>query len=321
MPSGRERSLIVSRGIVHSVKLSTFDLNHVRALHFLLEEAHVARAARRLSITPAAASNALHRLRVEFDDPLLVRVGRAFARTPLAEELRGPARNVIGAAEALVDAAVPFDPRTYDGAFVLTTSDRIAEVLVRPLDALLAARAPRSKLHLRTLSGPVPPALPEERGLFVVPSSAHRLRAELLFKEGFVCVLRAGHPLAKGKLSRSRYAAAEHVLVAPRGDSERGLVDLALAAHGLEREISRVVTSFILALALVERSDRIVTLPSSFLTALRSRRGLAVRPPPVEVPPVTMEVAWHAQQDGDPRYAWFRALIHEVARGLRVPAP
>lgn len=301
------------------MKLSTFDLNHARALHFLLEEAHVARAARRLSITPAAASNALRRLRVELDDPLLVRVGRALARTPLAEELRGPARDVIAAAERLVDAAVPFDPATYDGALVLTTADRIAEVVVRPLDALLSERAPRAKMHLRTLSGPFPIIRPEQRGLFIVPASVHRLRGEPLFTEGFVCVLRAGHPLLKGKLSVRRYAAAEHVLVAPRGDSERGFVDDALAAHGLERRVTRVVTSFTLAIALVERSDRIVTLPWSFKAALTSRRGLAIRPPPLEIPAIPMHLAWHSQQDGDPRYTWFRALVHEAVRGLRIP--
>jgi len=303
------------------VKLSTFDLNHVRALHFLLEEAHVARAARRLSITPAAASNALHRLRVELGDPLLVRVGRTFARTPLADELRGPARDVIAAAERLVDAAVPFDPASYDGAFVLTTADRCAEILVRPLDELLQGRAPRAQLHLRTLSGPFPTIRPEQRGLFIAPASVHRLRGELLFTEEFLCVVRAGHPLLKGKLSLRRYAAAEHVLVAPRGESERGFVDDALATHGLERRVTRVVGSFTVALALVEGSDRIVTLPSSFTAALGSRRGLAIRPPPLEIPPVRMEVAWHPQQDGDPRYTWFRGLLHECVRTLGLAGP
>jgi DNA-binding transcriptional LysR family regulator len=305
--------------MLHAVKLSTLDLNHVRALHFLLEEAHVARAARLLSITPAAASNALHRLRVEFDDPLLVRVGRAFARTARAEELRGPARDVIAAAERLVDAAVPFNPATYDGEFVLTVAHRIAEVLVRPLDALLSQRAPRAKLHLRSVSGPSPVIRPEQRCLFVVPASVNRLSGEPLFTEGYLCVLRAGHPLLKGKLSIARYAAAEHVLVSPRGDSEHGAVDDALAAHGLARRVTRVVTSFSLALSLVERSDRIVTLPWSFRSALASRRSLAIRPPPLELPPIAMEIAWHPQQDGDPRYTWFRALVHEAARALRVP--
>jgi DNA-binding transcriptional LysR family regulator len=123
------------------MKLSGFDLNHVRALHFLLEEAHVARAARRLAITPAPASNALLRLRREFEDPLLVRVGRGFVRTPLAEDLRGPARDVLAAAERLVSAAVPFDPATDEGTFVVLATDRVADVLTGPLDRALTARA------------------------------------------------------------------------------------------------------------------------------------------------------------------------------------
>lgn len=94
------------------MKLSAFDLNHARALHHLLEEAHVARAARRLGITPAAASNALHRLRVDFGDPLLFRSGRRLARTLRAEELRAPAKQVMLAAERLFEQSRPFDPAT-----------------------------------------------------------------------------------------------------------------------------------------------------------------------------------------------------------------
>src|SRR5690349_2613716 len=94
--------LIGGRTILHGMNVSSFDLNHARALHYLLEEAHVARAARRLGITPAAASNALRRLRVEFDDELLVRQGRLLMRTPLAETLRPPARELLLAAGQLL---------------------------------------------------------------------------------------------------------------------------------------------------------------------------------------------------------------------------
>jgi len=93
------------RPMLHGMNVQAFDLNHVRALHFLLEEAHVAvaRAARRLGIPPAAASNALHRLRAEFDDPLLVRSGRALQRTSRAEALREPAREAMAAAARLFE--------------------------------------------------------------------------------------------------------------------------------------------------------------------------------------------------------------------------
>lgn len=294
------------------MKLSELDLNHVRALHHLLEEAHVARAARRLGITPAAASNALLRLRRDFADPLLLREGRTFVRTALAEELRGPARDVMAAAGRLLEAAVPFVPATYDGLFVVTAADRVAEVLAHPLDRALADLAPRARLHLRTLSGPPGPASDEDRGLYVVPDIAHGLLAEPLFTERYAVVIRAGHPLLEGPWTVERYAAADHLLVAPRGDSVRGAVDTALAPLGLTRRVSRVVSSFRIAVALAETSDRIVTLPSSFVVSTAGT--YVVRPPPLPLPPIRMQVAWHPRQQGDPRYEWLRRVLHEAAR-------
>lgn len=313
-PRSAFHKLIMRRDMLHDMKLSAFDLNHARALHILLEEAHVARAARRLGITPAAASNALHRLRREFNDPLLILVGRTFARTALAEELRGPAREVVAAAGRLVDAAVPFDPATYDGIFVFWAADRIAEVLVRPIDRALASRAPRATLQVRTFAGSSGSIGPEERGLFVVPAFARGMLAEPLFTEEYVCVMRAGHPLLEGPLTMQRFADAEHILVGPRAESARGVVDDALARHGLTRRVSRVLTSFTMALALVESTDRIVTLPSSFVTFERGTRELVFRKPPVDLAPLQMQVAWPLHQEGDPRYNWFRALVQDVVR-------
>jgi hypothetical protein len=104
--------------MLHPMNVSAFDLNHVRALYFLLEEAHVARAARRLGITPAAASNALRRLRSDFDDELLVRTGRTLVRTPLAEQLRGPAREVLGRSmsrpSCVTTVALPSRPAPFE---------------------------------------------------------------------------------------------------------------------------------------------------------------------------------------------------------------
>ena len=99
---------MLDSSMLHS--MNGLDLNHARALHFLLEEANVARAARKLGITPAAASNALRRLRADFGDQLLVRSGRTLARTPRADDLRAPAKAVMVAAERLFERGRPFDP-------------------------------------------------------------------------------------------------------------------------------------------------------------------------------------------------------------------
>jgi len=305
------------------MNVSAFDLNHARALHFLLEEAHVARAARRLGITPAAASNALRRLRSDFDDALLVRTGRTLVRTPLGEQLRGPAREVLAAAERLFDVSAPFEPGTYDGEFVLTTSDRVAEALLPALDGLLTARAPRASLAVRTVTVDVANFLRDRGGLAIVPDTARErgLSTEKLFLEDFVCVLRKEHPLLKGAWTPRRFAAAEHILVTPLAQSRRGAVDDVLEAQGLSRRITRVVTSFALATPLLVSSDRITVLPRSFALARTRDVEVVVRTLPFELSPIVMEMAWHPGHERDPKHLWFRGVLRDAVRAAGLQPP
>lgn len=55
------------------VSIETVDLNLLRVLDTVLKEQSVARAAKRLHVTPSAISNALARLRSAFGDPLVTR--------------------------------------------------------------------------------------------------------------------------------------------------------------------------------------------------------------------------------------------------------
>jgi regulatory helix-turn-helix LysR family protein len=66
------------------VSLATLDLNLLLILDTVLTERSVVRAARRLHVTPSAVSNALARLRVALDDPLLIRSGRGVVPTSRA---------------------------------------------------------------------------------------------------------------------------------------------------------------------------------------------------------------------------------------------
>ena len=63
------------------------DLNLLVALRALLEEANVTRAGERISMGQSSMSSALSRLRLQFNDELLVRVGRDYELTPLARLL------------------------------------------------------------------------------------------------------------------------------------------------------------------------------------------------------------------------------------------
>ena len=72
------------------MNLSALDLNLLVVLDALLREASVGRAAQAVGLSQPAASHALARLRVLFDDPLLARTGQRMELTPRAEALRRP---------------------------------------------------------------------------------------------------------------------------------------------------------------------------------------------------------------------------------------
>jgi DNA-binding transcriptional LysR family regulator len=309
---------MIERRTLHGVKVSSFDLNHARALHHLLEEAHVTRAARKLGITPAAASNALHRLRVDFGDELLVRSGRTLARTPRAQELRGPAKDVMIAAERLFEQGRPFDPATASWEITVTTSDRVAELLLPTLDRLLRKRAPGARLSIRTVTVDVGSYLRDRGGIAIVPETFkdRDLRSEQLFVEDLVCVLRKGHPLEAARLTVRRFAALEHVLVAPLATSNRGVIDVLLQKRGLSRRVTRVVTSFSLALPLIAQSDCVAVLPRSLVEAHGGPFGVQLRPLPLAIAPVEMSLAWYVGSDGDPKHAWVRKLLHQVTHAV-----
>lgn len=300
------------------MKLSAFDLNHAKALHFLLDEAHVGRAAARLGITPAAASNALRRLRVELDDPLLVKKGRGLIRSRMGESLRDSAREVVAAAERLLRAAEPFEPASFRGQLPIAMAEHVATVLLHDLDRLARLRAPHATLAIQ----PVPLApgewLERSGGVLVSPAGAFAatddgdgLTAAPFYEDRYVCALRRGHPLEAVRWSASTFAAQSHVVVTPRGHSQRSDVDDQLQARGLARRVLRVVPTFTLALSLVAESDVIVTLPERSARRIQSER-LVLRDVPLRLKPLSMRLVVHPAHAADERTRFTKALLRDA---------
>ena len=83
------------------------------------------------------------------------------------------------------------------------------------------------------------------------------VRAQALFRDRFIGVVRMGHALSRGEITPARYAAGRHIAVSRRG-LDKGPIDEALSPLGLEREIVTIVGGFSTALALARglRPDR-----------------------------------------------------------------
>lgn len=309
------------------MKLSTFDIGRIKALHFLLEEAHVGRAARHLGITPAAASNALRRLREDFGDPLLVRHGRSLIRTRLGNALRGPARDVVDGSNRLLQTAQPFDPATFQGELPIAMADHVAVVLLPVIERLVRDSAPRARLTIAPIPEAVPDWLERTGGVLVGPAGGSALAGmgseallfDPLYSDDYVAVLRAGHPLASGYWDTAAYARLDHILVTPRGRTQRSEIDDLLATIGLSRRITRVVSSFVLALPLVAQSDGICCVPRLFASRM-PMSGLMLRTLPFEPVQLSMAAVTHRVHGGDAAIDYIKTLLRQ-ALGVVLPAP
>jgi DNA-binding transcriptional LysR family regulator len=286
------------------------DLNLLVTLDVLLTEGSVARAARRLRLSPSAMSRALSRLRETTGDPLLVPSGRALVPTPRARDLRDRVRHLVCDAEAVLAPQAEPDLKRIVRTFALRTSDGFVESFGPAILARVRAEAPG--VTLRFMQKPDKDSAPLREGAVDLEvgvldtTTLPELRAHALFRDRLIGVVRAGHPLAKGKLTAARYAAGEHVTVS-RPMLERGPVDDALDALGLERRTAIVVSGFSSALALARASDLIATVPERHTGSLRAQMHSFSLP--VSTPKFNVSMLWHPRLDADPMHRWLRHCI------------
>lgn len=293
--------------------MSRPDLNLLLTLDVLLTECNVARAARRLHLSPSAMSRALARLRDTTGDPLLVRAGRGLVPTPRAQELREQVSRLVQEAQGVLRPAELLDPSRLSRHFTLRTSDGFVEYFGPALIALAQREAPG--VRLRFVQKPDKDSAPLRDGSVdletgvIGAASSPEIRTRALFRDRFIGVVRAGHPLARGKVTAARYAAGQHVLVSRRG-LDKGPIDEGLRALGLAREIVVIVAGFSDALSLARGSDLIASVPERHTGNLRA--GMHSFALPVEVPALTVSMLWHPRMDADPAHRWLRECVRQV---------
>jgi DNA-binding transcriptional LysR family regulator len=294
------------------VSLSQLDLNLLVVLDTVLAERSVARAARRLHVTPSAISNSLARLRQALGDPLVIRSGRGVVPTPRAAALVPALTRALGELDRALHGDV-FDPARATDRFTLALADVGQIVQVPRLAADLAATMPRARLRvvgvdtlLSTggLAGTevdVAVAAMEEK-----PPGVH---FQPLYEEHSVLVARLEHPLARARVTKRQLGALRHVdvHVAP-GKGYRGLGP-AYARLGVEREVALVVPSFVAAAAVVADTDLVATLPQSFVARFGDTFGIRVLTPSAPRVSVVVKLAWHERTEHDAAMKVFRDVV------------
>jgi DNA-binding transcriptional LysR family regulator len=142
----------------------TLDLNLLRVFDEVMAERSLTKAARNLSITQPAVSNALRRLRETLGDDLVRREGHGITPTPFALTLWP---NVREALDQLQSALVPqhFVPSQARNSFVLAMADATAAELMGGLAQELEHHAPNISIRVLPLTTRDPRALLENEGV------------------------------------------------------------------------------------------------------------------------------------------------------------
>lgn len=298
--------------------MSTPDLNLLVTLNVLLAEGSVARAARRLRLSPSAMSRALARLRETTGDPLLVRAGRGLVPTPRALELRESVGRLVQEAEAALRPSETLELKQLDRIFTLRTREGFVENFGPGLIARIAKQAPGVRLYftqkLDKDSTPLRDGTIDLETGVVGDDTGPELRTQALFHDRFIGVVRSGHSLGEGVMTSARYAAGQHILVSRRG-LQKGEIDKALEGLGLKRQIVTIVGSFSAALALARSSDLIVSVPARYTGNLRADMHSFALPVPTS--DVTISLLWHPRLDADPAHRWLRGCIRDVCAERR----
>ena len=290
--------------------MSVPDFNLLLTLDAVLAEGSVARAAKRLRLSPSAMSRSLARVREATGDPLLVRAGRGLVPTPRATALRERVNQLVQEVEAVLRPAELLDIKMLRRTFTLRAREGFVENFGAAIIARTCKEAPGVRLCFVQKPNKESTALREgnvdlEIGV-IGPATGPEVRTQALFRDKFIGVVRKGHPLCKRKITPARYAKGRHISVSRRG-VETGMIDAAL---GVEREIVTIVGHFSSALALARATDLIATVPERQTGILRE--GMTSFRLPFPAPEVTISLMWHPRMDADAAHRWLRNLVLET---------
>ena len=315
------------------MNLSGIDLNLLVSFDAIYRTKNLTKAGETLGISQPAVSNALHRLRILFEDPLFVRTSQGMQPTPLAEKLAEPIGNILIQLTFVLQREKDFRPEKCNRTFWLSMTDYSESILLPQLMELLSKEAPKVKImvfhssreerHKLMESGKLDLAIfshypnnSEGHGKFNIQfKSTTDLFQQKLFDENEMCIARKTHPIIRNTITLQQFLECAHIdFTAHQGISEMGVVDKVLQEKKYKRKIVLQVSNSKTVAEVISKTDLIGVMVERLARSLASFRSLQVLPIPFEMPKLEMTQYWHARNHNDPGHRWLRNLIRNIAK-------
>ena len=300
---------------IRIMNITDLDLNLLRAFDAIVTEGNVTAAGERIGLSQPAMSNALARLRQLFGDPLFVRTPRGMRPTPFAQQLAQPVRDALRLIQGALAQHAGFEPERSQNTFRFHMSD-IGEMVFLP--GLLArikhdapgvrievVRIPIKDVHAALEAGEL------DLAVGFLPGLVSGMRQRALFREHYVCMLRADHPLIGERISAKQFREAAHVLVSYAGTGHQVIEETFLDA-GLGERIAVRVPHFLVVPMILARTDLVVTVPSRVAALFAQTGNFKVLKLPLAMPGFEVRLHWHERYQQDPANSWLRQVMTEL---------
>ncbi|ROM53404.1 hypothetical protein BK648_07610 [Pseudomonas poae] len=289
--------------------LRCLDLSSLVLLEAVVSEGNVTAVGEKMGLSQSAVSNTLSRLRVTFDDPLLIRVGRCLeptSRAVLLLEQLSPALDSL--ANALCDVRA-FVAVKSDRTFRVGVSDDVEFSMLPPLLSAIHSEAPMVKLMVEHADGHRLGRLLQDEKISVgicrttkLPRHSHQMR----LRESSLCVISVS--TSGLQMNIDEYCARPHVLVSHTSEM-RDEVDDALEAIGRKRRVLMAVPRYSALPSILAGTDLIATIPDHAADVMVQSFPLRRHDVPFTTPIGAISVAWLDAQNRDPAEKWLREMI------------
>lgn len=295
----------------------TFDLNLIRVFEAISHDRSVSVAADKLGLSQSAVSNALNRLRREFDDPLFVRSRKGMQPTPRAQDLADVFQEAMSRIRGGLSAGTVFEPATAERCFNLLMTD-VGEILFLPgILEKLNLHAPGIDLNI-VQAGIQRYEEMLESGLADLAIGRIRLgetlNSELIHSSPFVVLASSSNRFlgrdAEGKpmVTFENYLAAPHVNIEWQGPANNPL-RRALGENAGRRRLALSIPHTTVLPMILERTDLMATIPKVFADKLLTNQALCTCPAPFPIEQNFVYQWWHRRNDRDPANVWLRSLF------------
>jgi LysR family transcriptional regulator, nod-box dependent transcriptional activator len=302
------------------VNLRRHNLNALPVLRDILRHGNLTRAAAAIGLSQPALSNVLRQLRVDFDDPLIIRNGKSMQLTPKAAALLGPLEETLASLESLLGAD-GFEMASCTKNYRVATTDHVITMLAPSFLKLAMDEAPLTRTQMTNaqassvkalmvgdLDMVISPKLLVTAG-FANSNALDNVNTELLMSERLVCLAHKDDREFSAGLSLEEYLARPHAGYSFSDLDVASVEQVHLMRQGLKQKDMLLLSNYAALPGTVATTGCLALVPETLARGAALLFPLQYAPPPFHTDPIDWTMIWHNRNESEPAAIWFREAL------------